>query len=126
MRRIRTAIDVAAPVDEVWPLLAEFRHWPEWGPTVRAVAAPTAAVAPGVRGRVLTPVRLWLPFEITEVEPLRSWDWRVAGVPATSHRITATAPSRCRVEFAVSALLAPYVLVLRRGLIELRRLAEAG
>ena len=124
MKRVRASIDVAAPAGEVWALLTEFRNWPKWGPTVRAVRAQASTVAPGVVGRVQTPVRLWLPFEITEVAPGSSWEWKVAGVPATGHRITPT-PSGCRVEFSVPALLAPYVLVLRSGLGRLKRLAEA-
>lgn len=106
-------------------MLAEFRHWPAWGPTVRDVEADAPVVAPGVRGRVRTLLGLWLPFEITAAEPERSWEWRVAGVPATGHEISALGPGRTRVAFSVPALAAPYLLVLRLGLARLRRLAEA-
>ena len=110
----------------VWPLLAEFRWWPSWGPTVRAVDADAASVAPGVRGRVQTPLRLWLPFEITRVEPERSWDWTVAGIRATGHQVTAVDPGRTLVDFTVSGWLAPYAVVLHAGLRRLKRLAETS
>jgi uncharacterized protein YndB with AHSA1/START domain len=123
-RRLRASIEVDAPLADVWALLAEFRHWPQWGPTVRAVDAPGAAVVPGLTGRVQTVVGVWLPFEITSVEPMRSWDWRVAGLAATGHEVTALTPTRTRVVFTVPVLFAPYVTVLRVGLRRVKAQAE--
>ena len=126
MRPVRASIEIAAPVGTVWPLLAEFRWWPRWGPTVRAVVADADSVAPGVRGRVRTPLGAWLPFEITSVEPGRSWHWTVAGVRATGHHLTAVDSGRTRADFTVSGWFAPYVLVLHAGLRRLKRLAETS
>lgn len=122
---MQTSIDIAANASTVWPLLAEFRHWPAWGPSVRAVEADVASVAPGVRGRVQTAIGLWLPFEIERCEDERFWDWRVAGVRATGHRLLPLDGQRSRVEFSVPTLFFPYALVLDRGLRRLAALAEA-
>jgi hypothetical protein len=92
---------------------------------VRSVDADGPEVRTGVTGRVQTPIGLWLPFEITDVAPGRSWDWRVAGVGATGHRLVVTGPNACRVEFTVPAWGAPYTLVLRSGLRRLKSLAES-
>ena len=70
-------------------------------------------------------VGIWVPFEITDVEPMRSWDWKVAGIKATGHEISPISPGRTRVQFTVSAYVAPYVAVLQRGLRRVKDLAEA-
>ena len=124
MRQVTASVDIAAPADVVWSQIAEFRHWPRWGPTVRAVEADGDRVASGVRGRVQTPLGFWLPFEITEVDEGRSWTWRVAGVPATGHRVVANDSAGCRLEFTAPIVAAPYVAVLRAGLRRVRRLSE--
>ena len=121
---IRTSISIAAPVDAVWPYLAEFRHWPTWGPTVAAVDVDADEVATGVSGRVRTPVGLWLPFTITDVDPGRSWAWRVAGVAATGHTVTETSPSTCEVAFTAPSWAVAYRPVLRAGLRRLATLAR--
>jgi uncharacterized protein YndB with AHSA1/START domain len=123
---IRSSIDIDAPARDVWPYLAEFRHWPAWGPTVSAVEADADEVAPGVTGRVRTPVGVWLPFTITDVVPGRAWDWRVGGVPATGHVLTETGEATCRVEFTAPSVAAPYLPVLRAGLRRLDAIATAG
>lgn len=124
--RVGASVDIAANADDVWPFLAEFRHWPAWGPTVRAVESSAERVASGVTGRVQTIAGIWLPFEITRCEPPHLWDWRVGGIPATGHCIEALGPGRCRVMFSAPLLAAPYVIVLRRGLRRLAAMTEAS
>jgi hypothetical protein len=126
MKGVRARIEIDAPPGEVWKRLIEFRHWPEWGPSVRAVEADgqVEAVAAGVTGRVQTVLRLWLTFEITSFEEGRAWSWKVAGIAATGHRITPISPGRTAVEFSVPRLFAPYVWVLGRGLRKLKAVAE--
>lgn len=124
MKQVRTGIDIDAAVTEVWPLLAEFRHWPEWGPSIRAVESAAEQVAPGVTGRVQTLIGVWVPFEITSAIPERSWDWKVAGLKATGHSLADIGRSVCRVEFTVAWPLMPYLVVMRRGLHRLKALAE--
>lgn len=126
MRHLRTSIDISAPTQRVWPLIADFANWPTWGPSVRTVSSDAATVAAGVRGTIQTPMRLTVRFEITAVVPGRSWTWRVAGIPATGHHLEATAPGRSRLTFTVHPLLAPYLLVLRIGLRRVKRQAETG
>jgi hypothetical protein len=127
-------MDVAAELEttseRAWELLSDTTHWPAWGPSVTAVEPAGVRVEPGLRGRVRTVAGFTLPFEITAVEPGRSWRWRVAGVAATGHRVEPLGPGRCRVVFEVPAWAAPYGLVCRVALKRLARLvsprAEAG
>lgn len=101
-----------------------FEYWPRWGPTVVAVESSAMAVDPGVTGWVKPILGPWLPFEITDVAPGRSWHWKVAGITATGHFLSELEDGRTQVEFTVPLVLAPYVLVLRSGLNRLKRLAE--
>jgi hypothetical protein len=95
------SLDIEAPAHAAWRLLVDTREWPHWGPSVRAVDTPAALIGPGMRGRIQTPARLWLAFEITAWEPDRFWAWRVGGVLATGHRVIPTGSDRCRVRFVI-------------------------
>ncbi|MTV24232.1 SRPBCC family protein [Nitriliruptoraceae bacterium ZYF776] len=112
---------VAGGPTAAWELLADTRQWPRWGPTVAAVEADPPVVVAGSRGRVRTSVGVWLPFEVTEVDAGHRWAWRVAGVPATGHRVEAT-PAGTRVVFEVPVLAAPYALVCLEALRRIDRL----
>lgn len=115
--------DITAPARVVWSILTDTTLWPEWGPSVRAVDAPSRFVSPGMRGRVRTAVGLWLPFEISELDPGRRWAWRVAGLPATGHRVEALTLGTCRAVFEVPRWAAPYALVCRVALARIARVA---
>ena len=113
---------VAAPPEVVWDLIARTRHWPSWGPSVRAVEPADAEVAPGAVGRVRTAAGPWLPYRITAVEPGRAWSWTVAGVGATGHRVDPH-PAGCRVTFTVPWWATPYLVVCVAALRRIDRLA---
>ena len=126
MNHVRAAIDIEVPVELAWAIITEFEQWPLWGPTVRRVAVDEPRVAAGITGKVQTAVGVWLPFEITEVDPGRAWSWKVAGIPATGHAVSPTGRSSCRLEFSVPWPAAPYVAVLRIGLRRVKYLAETA
>lgn len=114
----------AVPVSAAWQLLTDTRRWPEWGPTIRAVDADPPVICAGSRGRLQTIAGPWVPFEVTTLVEGQRWDWRVAGVPATGHRVEATATG-VRVVFEVPVLVAPYAAVCRLALRRLERLLAA-
>lgn len=117
--------DVTARLDVpdavAWGLLTDTHTWPQWGPSVRAVDAPQRFISAGITGRVQTTPGLWLPFEITEWEEGRAWAWRVAGIPATGHRVTPVTASSCRVTFTIPRWAPFYAPVCRTAL---RRIAS--
>jgi uncharacterized protein YndB with AHSA1/START domain len=119
-----TSVEVPAPAEEVWHLIATFDRWAEWGPSIAGAEAAAHEVAPGVTGRVRTAVGAWLPFEVTEVTPGRSWAWRVAGIPATGHRVDPIGEGHCRVTFTTPWPTAPYLAVLAMALRRVRDLAS--
>jgi uncharacterized protein YndB with AHSA1/START domain len=120
---VDVAAEIDAPAEVVWALLADTSRWADWGPSVRAVESPARLVTPGLRGRVRTAAGVRVRFEITRVEPGRAWDWRVAGIAATGHRVEPLGPARCRAVFVVPAWAAPYGLVCAVALRRLSRLA---
>ncbi|MDJ0497776.1 MAG: SRPBCC family protein [Acidimicrobiia bacterium] len=125
MRRITSAVEIAASADRIWPFVAEFERWPQWGLSVNQVDSDARQVGPGVTGRVRTPLGFWVPFTIGEVIPGSFWDWSVAGVPATGHRLEPRGAST-RVEFTAPWVVAPYKLVMALSLRKLKRVVEAS
>ena len=81
-------------------------------------------LTPRSRGRVRTPLGVWLPFRVTRFEPGTFWAWRIGHVPATTHEVRALGVNRCRVAFGVPLLAAPYAAVCSVAIRRLARLAE--
>nr|WP_152415742.1 SRPBCC family protein [Halococcus saccharolyticus] len=120
--RLVVSREVDAAPAVVWNLLTDTHCWPEWGPSIVGVACEERFVRAGTRGHVRTVGGLELPFHVTECTD-RRWTWRVAGVPATGHRVE---PLRegCRVAFEVPPLAAAYTLVCWRALATIDQLAR--
>ena len=117
---------IDAPAAVAWRLLTDTEAWPRWGPSVRAVEAPARFIGDGMRGRVQTPLGLWLPFEVTAWEPERFWHWRVFGVPATGHSLRPLDPGTCEVTFTVPAWAPFYLPVCTAAIRRLDELARTG
>ena len=125
MKRVSSTIDIAASAERIWPFIAEFERWPQWGLSVTRVDSAADKVAPGVTGRVRTPVGLWLPFVIGDVIPESSWDWTVAGVPATGHHLEPRGDCTY-VRFTAPWVAAPYKLAMQLSLRRLKRIVESS
>ncbi|WP_049900393.1 SRPBCC family protein [Halococcus agarilyticus] len=120
--RLVVSREIGAAPAVAWRLLTDTHRWPVWGPSVVGVACEGRFVQAGTCGHVRTVGGLELPFRVTECAD-RRWTWRVAGVPATGHRVEPL-ESGCRVAFEIPPLAAPYALVCRRGLATIERLAR--
>src|SRR6478735_4491919 len=126
---VQLGIDVAAPSGVVWDALVDLDCWPQWGPTLRSARLDdgTGRLSAGATGAVQTAIGVWLRFEVDEWDESQqraSWSWRVAGVPATVHRVVSTGPSRCRVEIGVPLWALPYLSVVSVALRRIRQLCE--
>ncbi|MFR9801248.1 SRPBCC family protein [Pseudonocardia sp. RS010] len=66
---MRTTIDASGPVSapEAWDRYARPERRPEWAPYLLAVDASADRLVPGMTGRVRGPLRLSVPFTVTEV-----------------------------------------------------------
>ena len=80
---------IAAPSSAAWNVLVDLDAWPQWGPTVSGARldSPHTELSLGATGVVRTSLGFGVPFVVTEFEPGRHWAWKVAGIPATSHRV---------------------------------------
>jgi hypothetical protein len=92
--------------------------------SIVAVEPSSGPVTSGATGRVRTIVGMWLPFEITGIEEGTSWSWRVAGIPATGHRVEETG-SGCLVTFSAPIWAPFYRPVLARSLQVLAQLSSS-
>ena len=103
---------IAAPPSAVWTLLVDLDAWPKWGPTIRRAELdePYTELGLHATGTVQTPLLVSVPFVVTEFEPERHWAWKVAGVPATRHRVDPVGDG-ARVSIAVPWWSAPYLTV---------------
>lgn len=118
-------IEVESPADAAWEVLVDLDRWPEWGPTVTEARTDTGArrLTEGASGAVRTAVGVWVPFEVTTWQEGEAWGWRVAGIPATEHRVESMGPSRARVGMGVPRWAPAYIVVVA---IALRRVARAA
>jgi Polyketide cyclase / dehydrase and lipid transport len=114
--------EIAASPAVVWKLLIDLDAWPEWGPSIRGgtLDAPHTALALHATGTVQTPLLLSVPFVVTEFDPGREWAWKVAGIPATRHRVDPLG-NGTRASIAVPWWAAPYLTVCT---IALRRIDD--
>jgi hypothetical protein len=111
---------VHTPIQNAWDLLTDTRKWHHWGPTVIAAESSERYISKGSKGRVQIPGGNWLQFVVTEYEHCHYWNWRVASVKATGHRVESLDADNCRITFALPIFGAPYVIVCW---IALRRMA---
>lgn len=76
MRRIETAVDIAAPPAAVWRVLVDFASYPEWNPFVRQIEGE-ARVGARLRVTVQPPGRKPMTFRPTvrAAEPARELRW---------------------------------------------------
>ena len=125
-RSIEVARDVAIEPDVAAEALRDSRAWPTWSPSISGVESEDRYIRSGTRGRVRVGCG-WVPFRVTAFNG-RRWDWTVAGVPATGHRVDTYAgePGRCRVVIEVPLPAAAYVPVCERALQRFVRLLEEG
>jgi hypothetical protein len=124
MEQLTTALAINAPATAAWELLIDTRRWPEWGPSVARVDCDDRCIGMGTVGRVQTAFGLWLSFQITQFIDGQYWHWKVAGLPATGHRVESIGPSLCKVVFEVPVLAAPYLIICRLAAQRIKSILE--
>ena len=96
-----TSIEIEAPAAVVWDVYAAVEGWPTWTESVTEVEALDAPdLAVGRRYAITQPKFPRLVWEVTELDPGRSWLWRQSspgGTTLAHHRVEAIGDSRARV-----------------------------
>ncbi len=91
-------IEIDAPAATVWDVFADVERWPEWTASVkRLTALDGGGIAIGQRFEITQPRLPKLIWQVTAVEPGRSWAWRQRSLGTTTvatHEVVASSPDR--------------------------------
>jgi uncharacterized membrane protein len=116
------AVNIDAPPDQVFAVLCDVEHWPEWTPTVTSVQRlDDGPFAVGSSARIRQPKLRPAVWTVTDLQDGRHFTW-VSGAPGlrmkAGHGVTPDGAG-CRVElsFEMSGLMAPVVSRIYGGLI---------
>ncbi len=100
-----TQVEVEAPVERVWEVLQDVERWPEWASTVTSVRRlDDGPLALGSRARIEQPRIPPTEYEVTALDPGRSFTWtaRGPGVRTTArHALEPRDAGRTRVTLSV-------------------------
>ena len=75
MRDFSISVDVNAPPERVWAVMADAERWHEWTPSVTSVQLLDKPLAVGGRAVIRQPELPPAKFRITAMEPGRSFTW---------------------------------------------------
>lgn len=118
---------ISASPEAAWQLLVDLDAWPKWGPSISGAELDPlySELALGATGVVQTSLLVRVPFLITEFQPGRFWAWKVAGIPATSHRVDPT-EGGARVTFSAPWWASAYLTVCALALHRIEKLLLAA
>lgn len=121
MRELRTEIEISAPAERVWELLADFASYPEWNPFIRRVNGELEVGSKlevrlepaGGRGMTIRPT-------VIKAEPDREFRWRgqlgVSGLFDGEHSFSIESLDGGRVRFRheerFTGVLVPLILAI--------------
>jgi uncharacterized membrane protein len=121
--QVERTVEVDAPAEAVWAVLEEVRGWPQWTASMSEVE-PLAdgPLAVGSEVRVKQPRLPAAVWEVTELEPGRSFTWvnRSPGMTSTGEHAIEPAGERCvvRLRFTqagpLSVLALPFLPLTKR------------
>ena len=137
---VETAVEIDASPEKVWAVMTDVERWPEWTASVdRAERLDDGPLRVGSRARLKQPGFPPVVWEVTALEPGRSFSWTAKNVGITStgeHRISPHASGRVMVNLSLrqqgrlAPLLAAFTSKLTRRYVEteaqgLKRRCEA-
>jgi uncharacterized membrane protein len=110
-----TAIDIAAPTEQIWSVLVNVERMPEWTASMSHVQRLDAGpFGVGSRVRIKQPRLPAATWQVTELTPLQSFSWTASsgGVITTAeHDLAAAIGGNVTVRFILrqTGLIAPLV-----------------
>jgi uncharacterized protein YndB with AHSA1/START domain len=74
-----TTVEIAAPAERVWEVLTDVDHWPDMSPSITRVdRIQGASLEPGARVRIKQPRMAAMTWQVTDLQPGRSFAWQAA------------------------------------------------
>jgi uncharacterized protein YndB with AHSA1/START domain len=121
MTHFTISLDIAAPPERVWAVVADVERWPEWTPTVSQVTRlESGPLAPGSRARIRQPRLPPAVWRVSELVPGRSFTWvnRSPGVRVIARHSVEPAGQGARITLSLdfAGILGPLVARWTRGL----------
>jgi uncharacterized membrane protein len=96
------SVEINAPATTVWEIFADVVHWPDWTASIqRIVPLDQPQITVGTRFAIKQPRLPNLVWEVTAVEPGRSWTWRQRSLGTATlacHEVVALASARTLVQ----------------------------
>ena len=125
------SVEIGSPPQRVWRVMTDVELWPEWTQSVQKVKRlDSAQFRVGSRARIKQPKFLPAVWEVTDIEPERSFTWvtRSPGMVASgTHRVEPTAKgSRATLSVAYAGLLSGLVARLLGGITDRYLMFEAA
>jgi len=118
----KIAVDINAPVDQVWAAMRDVENWPEWTPTVKKIRRlDKGSLAVGSRALIWQPKLLPAKWRVTELDDSRrsfTWETRGPGMRLQARHCVEGAgnASRATLSLQFSGLLGPLFARLTRNL----------
>jgi uncharacterized membrane protein len=117
----RTSIEIDAPAEKVWAVLADVERWPEWTKSMQRVdLVEGSELQRGTKVRIKQPRLPAMVWEVTELEPDRDFTWQATSGGVTSigsHRLSVTPANRvvADLSFRQTGMLASLVGLFTSG-----------
>lgn len=100
-----TTVEIAAPPERVWEVMADVERWSEWTDTVTWVRRlDEGPLRAGSRAKINQPKLPETDYVVTELEPGRGFTWvatRPGMLTTARHTIEPVAGGGCRVRLTV-------------------------
>jgi uncharacterized protein YndB with AHSA1/START domain len=130
-RIFEISVDIDAPPERVWQVMTDVEKWPEWTVSVQSLKRlDSGQFRVGSRARIKQPKFLPALWEVTQLDPQRSFTWvtRSPGVIASGkHRVERTTKgSRATLSVAYGGLLGGLVARVLGGLTDRYLMFEAA
>jgi uncharacterized membrane protein len=117
----RTSIEINAPLEKVWAVLADVERWPEWTKSMEHLdIVGGSELKRGVKVRIKQPRLPAMVWDVTELETYRVLTWQAKSGGVTSvgdHRLSVAPDDRVVAELSIrqTGLLASLVGLFTAG-----------
>lgn len=102
---VETSVEIAATPEDVWAVLVDVERWPQWTNSMSDVKfIDPGPLAVGSRVRIKQPRLPPTVWEVTALEPVRSFTWKATAPGVTTvadHRLAAAAADHVTVTLSI-------------------------